>query len=246
MITINIMGLGHIGLPLALKLKSNYSVMGSVREVSNQRTDLTTYLYQSPGQLPDDIDAEITILTIPPSGLDLDHLPKIKTKWLIYTSSISVYGTHQGTVSEDSACLPDSESGEKILKIENWVQSFPQWTVLRLGGLIGEKRHPGYYLAGKKNLSHPNAPVNLIHHLDVINCIEKIIKNNKSNEIYNLVCDEHRSREQFYKEFSKTHQLELPEFKNENTNDYKLVLNDKIKQHLGIEFIYSELIRKFS
>ncbi len=244
--TINIIGLGHIGLPLALKLMDHYNVMGSVRDDSKRREEFQTYLYQSPASFPNEIEADITILTIPPSGIDLNALPKLKTKWLFYTSSISVYGSHQGQVSEEIKCIPDNESGRKILKIESWVKTYPQWTILRLGGLVGGSRHPGYYLAGKRELSHPYAPVNLVHHNDVVSCIEKLIEKSISNEIFNIVCDEHRSRKVFYDEFSTFHKLEKPEFKDENSDDYKLVLNDKIKQHLGIEFIYSELIQKFS
>jgi nucleoside-diphosphate-sugar epimerase len=244
MIKISILGHGNIGLPLAQTLKDKFTVVGSISDQSKIREEIPSYPFSLQGIFPDELAADITILTIPPKPFDLNHLPQIKTNWLIYTSSISVYGAFQGNVSENTAPLPDDESGKKILEIENWVKTFPHWTILRLGGLLGEQRHPGKYLSGRKDISHPKAPVNLIHHDDVVKIIEKIILLNKKDEIYNCVCDEHHSRQEFYEAYSRKHQTALPEFKNENAENYKLVLNDKIKQHLGIEFTYTELIEK--
>lgn len=244
-IKISILGLGNIGFPLAQALKDKFTVVGSISDKSKIRSEIQCYPYSLQGDFPEELAADITVLTIPPKPFDLNHLPQIKTKWLIYTSSISVYGTLQGSVSEKDSPLPDDESGEKILGIENWVKTFPNWTILRLGGLLGEQRHPGKYLSGRKDIAHPKAPVNLIHHDDVVKIIETIIHLDKKNEIYNCVCDEHHSRQDFYEAYSRKHQIAQPEFKNEFAENYKLVLNDKIKQHLGIEFTYTELIEKF-
>lgn len=241
---ISIIGLGHIGYPLAKKLRHDFDVIGSVTSDKKEITELESIIYRLDDTIPTILEAPITVLTTPPSAINLAQLPKIKTDWLIYTSSTSVYGTHQGMVTEETICTPDDESGKKLLEIEQWIQSFPNWTILRLGGLLGPNRHPGKYLAGKTNLPHPHAPVNLVHHDDVVEGIIQVIKQNKRNTIFNLVCDEHHSRKEFYQEFAARMKLPLPEFRDETSDQYKWVLNDKIKQHLKMKFIFSELIGK--
>lgn len=241
---ISIIGLGHIGYPLAKKLNNDFEVIGTVSSDKKNITDIKTVIFRTDAPIPSALEASITVLTVPPSGLNLNELPKIKTDWLIYTSSTSVYGTYQGVVTEETACNPDDESGKKILEIEKWVQSYPNWTILRLGGLVGPNRHPGKYLAGRLDIFHPQAPVNLVHHDDVVEGIIQVIKQEKKKMIFNLVCDEHHTRKEFYQEFARRMELPLPEFREEKSDQYKLVLNDKIKQHLGIKFIFSELIGK--
>jgi nucleoside-diphosphate-sugar epimerase len=241
---ISIIGLGNIGHPLANLLKDQFQIASSYSSQVKALKGIQQYQYQLADSVPRELNAPITIVTAPPSAFDLQNLPKFKTDWLIYTSSISVYGALQGSVSEKDTPTPDDESGKKILSLENWVKTYPNWTILRLGGLVGEQRHPGKYLSGRKDISHPQAPVNLIHHDDVVKIIEQIILLDKKNEIYNCVCDEHHSRQEFYEAYSRKNQIALPEFKNEFAENYKLVLNDKIKQHLDFSFTYSELIEK--
>lgn len=223
---ITVVGLGKLGLPLAEYLSEYFDVYGVARTPK-----LTKVPFLAQDISVHGVFSDVVVLTLPPSQINFERLPKIRTQWLIYTSSTSVYGDLQGLVTEEMLPTPSEESGKNLLKIEEWVKSFPNWTILRLGGLVGENRHPGNYLAGKIGIKNPEAPVNLIHHGDVIRAVGEILSLEKKNDIYNLVSDEHRSRKEFYQEFAKKNNLSQPEFEAE-TKANKLVSNEKIKSQL--------------
>ena len=224
---ITVIGLGKLGLPLAQKLSLEYQVKAGARSIKPGRESI---VYELGGIYPKELISPITILTIPPSGFSSFNLPLIPCERLIYTSSTSVYGDDLGLVTEETTPLVCD-----LLKIENWIKSHPEWIILRLAGLVGPERHPGKFLAGKTNLARPNAPVNLIHHDDVITAVQEVLKQNRKNEIFNIVSDEHRSRKEFYETYSKLHKLPLPQFSEEVDSSNKLVANDKMKRELGIK-----------
>jgi hypothetical protein len=116
---------------------------------------------------------------------------------------------------------------------------------LRFGGLIGDDRHPIPFLAGKRNLENPKAPINLIHQVDCIGIILEILRtpevsgqNDKLvfGETFNAVAPFHPSREEYYTQKAIDFGLELPQFNLESPTFGKTILSSKIETVLGYTF----------
>ena len=207
-------------------------------------------------------DSEILIIDIPP---DLRHgntesfiekmqqsipfLEKSTVKKLIFVSSTSVYsGYNLSTdfasedkfkISEETIAVPENESGIQLLASEKTLMSNKNFatTIIRFGGLIGEDRNPTKFLAGRKNIENPNAPINFIHQKDCIGIIEKIIETNSWNQIYNGVAPFHPSRKNYYTQKAIEMGLEIPEFDETKPSFGKIVSSEKLEKVLRYEFL---------
>lgn len=204
-------------------------------------------------------DSEVLVLNIPPGRSQDDvvsyHTKQIQSvkniiadssiKFVVFISSTSVYPKHPGRVTEPDT-VPEKAgraSGNALIKAEKILLESTNFetTVLRFGGLYGGDRHPAKYMTGRKNISNPDAPVNLIHRDDCIQIITKIIENNIIGEIFNAVCDGHPTRNDYYTAAAKTLGLEPPTFKKETEpQNYKFVSNEKLKQRLSYSFIHPQ------
>src|SRR5690606_18926353 len=101
------------------------------------------------------MDADVVVLNIPPVVNQLEWMKRWRWKketHLIFISSTSVYGRNQGLVTEETDPLPDSANAQLLLAEENWVKTFPHYSIIRFGGLMGKDRHPGKHLSGKTDL----------------------------------------------------------------------------------------------
>jgi len=263
-ITVSILGCGWLGLPLAeFLILKGFSLKGSTtsRDKLNvlSSKNIDPFLLELNPAITGDrqndfFNSEILIIDIPPGGKDekIDYHPKqvesilkeIKkssvTK-VIFISSTSVYGNVNREVTEDDELLPEKESG-KALKIAEEILytagSFEK-TIIRFAGLIDDDRNPVKFFAGRKNIPGGNVPVNLIHRKDCINIIHQIITQNAWNEIFNACSDHHPTKKEFYTAAAEKLDLPAPEFI--TTEDgYKIVKSDKLKLHLGYEFIYPD------
>lgn len=168
----------------------------------------------------------------------IPFIEKSAVKNVLFVSSTAVYGNENGIVTEETNANPETESGKQLLLAEALLQKNQNFetTILRFGGLIGEDRHPVKFLAGKENLENPDAPVNLIHQNDCIRIIEEIIKQSKWNEVFNAVAPFHPSREEYYTQQAKNHNLVLPKFSTEKSNIKKVISSEKVKSSLGYQF----------
>jgi len=166
---------------------------------------------------------------------------------VLFISSTSVYGDTSSfdcaqddtlSVTEETKTYPDTESGRQLLETEQLLQSNTNFktTILRFGGLIGEDRHPIRFLAGRKNLDNPNAPINLIHQKDCIGIILKIMELNSWNETFNAASPSHPSRKDYYTQKAVDLNLVLPEFNSENPTFGKTILSYKVENVLGYTF----------
>ncbi len=176
---------------------------------------------------------------------------------VIFISSTSVYGdtssidcAHDDTlnVTEETKACPDTESGRQLLKSEQLLQSNPNFKtiILRFGGLIGEDRHPIKFLAGRKNIENPKAPINLIHQDDCIGIILEILRQvqNKKlerNETFNAVTPFHPSRKEYYTQKAIEFNLALPAFNVENSSFGKTISSAKIEKKLEYTFVKPSL-----
>lgn len=206
------------------------------------------------------------IIDIPPKlrgNSKEDFVGKIKTlipfiekssiENVLFISSTSVYGDTSTalSVTEETKLNPDTESGKQLVEVEQLLQSNLNFktTILRFGGLIGDDRHPIKFLAGRKNIENPNAPINLIHQEDCIGIILEILRpfgklkassaqNDKSewNETFNAVTPFHPSRKEYYTQKAIDLDLALPEFNAENSNFGKTISSSKVEKVLGYSF----------
>src|SRR5690606_8427187 len=106
------------------------------------------------------------------------------------------------------------------------------------GGLIGGNREPARYLAGRKDLSDGNAPVNLIHREDCINILTEIIKQDTFGTVFNAVNPHHPKKADYYIQKAKELTLEPPTFDQENPDEvFKQVDSERIEKILGYRFL---------
>ncbi len=259
---ISILGCGWLGFPLGKSLLENqFQVKGSTTSLEKMNLLKNTGIMPFQISLNENAidgninsfleNSEILILDIPPKlrGLAKENfVAKIKTlvpfienssvKKVLFVSSTSVYSDANETITEATTPLPDTESGKQLLATERLLlanKNF-QTTVLRFGGLIGDDRHPIRFLAGRKNIENPDAPINLIHQNDCIGIIQKIIATHSWNETFNAVYPFHPTRKAYYTNKAIEQNLPLPEFDFSKPSIGKLILSEKVEQVLEYQF----------
>lgn len=261
---ISILGCGWLGLPLAERLRDEgHTIKGSTtskekiqllkgKEIQPFLLELTPDLHCK--KCEDFWDADVLVLNIPPGRSKDDvknfHKQQIQAvinrltdspiKFVVFISSTSVYPEKAGIVSEEDTKKGKASraSGNALLEAEQMLQKESEFetTVIRFGGLYGHDRHPVKYLAGRKNISKGNAPVNLIHQKDCINIIQKIIEENITDQIFNGVSDGHPPKKMYYPAVAKAMDLQPPTFIDDESKEYKIVSNRKLKMMLNYKF----------
>ena len=252
--TISIIGLGWLGKPLALHLiKKGHVIKGTtttqIKIEELTKSGIKAYPFKLGDKLPDEIlNCHVIIITIPPRGSNyIDGLKPISNSikpntQVIYVSSSSVYPNSNREVFEDQAeDIVSQHSRISLLQAEQ-VFIRNKATCLRFAGLFGQDRHPGRFLAGKKNVSGANNPVNLIHQEDCIGLIESIIENKIVAESINGCSDIHPSKKEFYTKASELLSLEPPTFSIDN-DPFKIISNQKSKDLLNYEYKYPDPLK---
>lgn len=226
---ITVLGCGWYGTPLCYALKAQgHKVLGTTRDprkkVELEAHGIKMELLSSP-ELPSrqSLDSEILILNIPPSAGGIDWL----SQWSIPASTWVI--------------LISSTSGKQMAE-EEWIRSHSSWTILRFGGLIGPDRHPGKSLSGKKNINGRLWPVNLLHQEDAVGFTLNIIENKITQELIEVVSDEHHTKEEFYQEYCRRMNLVLPEFDPADDSRKSPINNQRAKEIY--EFKWSQMIAK--
>lgn len=262
---ISILGAGWLGAPLALQLSHNEHAL-KVSTTTSEKLDyfknnnIESFLIQVDLEVDSNkmnallANADILIITIPPGrtqNLESDYVAKIKAvipyieqnqiKQVIYTSSTTVYLSLQGEVNEETAIVPISEMDKQIVEIEKLLLDNPNFntSILRLGGLIGEDRHPVQYIVRREVVEDANNPVNMVHRQDIIRFIEKMVEQPIENDIFNIVAPISLNRREFYtREAEKLGLSPLPKFVDNPNADRRRVSGRKIAQKYGIEYLY--------
>ncbi len=262
MTQISILGCGWLGFPLALSLqRKGFVIYGSTTSRSKLETLRSAAIHpflinltevNIEGDINSFLDgSDVLIIDIPPkmrNNPSPSFSEKIKelipfilastVNRVLFVSSTSVFGNHQGCVNEDTEPLPDTASGEELLKSERLLNENPcfKTTILRFGGLTGPDRHPVKYLAGRDDVSGANAPVNLIHREDCIGIIEKIINQNRWNETFHGVHPEHPHKKTYYTEKAIEFGLKPPQFMTDESPVHKMVESGKLSELLNYQF----------
>jgi nucleoside-diphosphate-sugar epimerase len=260
---ISILGCGWLGLPLAKSLlEKGFSVKGSTTSLRKvftlKQAGIDAFKIVVSGSGIDGNmhsfleNSEILIIDIPPKirgnstenfakkiGKLIPFIKEAEIKKVIFISSTAVYNDDYSTVTETTQTNPDSESGKQLVAAEKllFLNMFDfSTTKIRFGGLIGEDRHPVYHLAGKQNLGNPGAAVNLIHQVDCIGIIEKVIELDCWNQTFNAVAPFHPSRKEYYTQKAAEFNLPLPEFSENPTSFGKIIHANMVESELHYKF----------
>ncbi|MBX9445031.1 SDR family oxidoreductase [Dickeya chrysanthemi] len=258
-----IIGLGWLGMPLALALQSRgYRVVGSkstddgvtaarLSGVECYRLNLTPELECEPDELDILLNVDALIITLPPGRLEREggaYLPAVQRvvnsalahgiPRILYTNSISVYGPVSGRVKENYSPQPETGVGKVLLELEQWLHALPHTEVdiLRLAGLVGNHRHPGHFLAGRRDLPDGSHGVNLVHLEDVIEAIMLLLQRPHGGHLYNLCAPLHPAKQDFYPEQARQMGLEPPQFLPGDPSQARLIDGQRICSELGFEY----------
>jgi len=261
--SISIMGCGWLGFPLARRcLELFFEVKGSTTREQKllqlKSAGITPYLLQyDPQRLQPAHDfyrSQTLFINIPFRRQLPDpdfYYKQIRAVFeearngvekIIFASSTSVYPEANPIATEDSAFEPDNERSAALRKAEELLlNDFKNTTVVRFGGLVGGAREIGKLLAGKKDLSDAQKPVNLIHRDDCIDILLKIVERSLPGEVFNAVCDKHPCREELYVSRARKFGFAPPQFNRERSGTaYKIVSNTKLKERLDYTFRYPD------
>ncbi len=266
--TVSILGCGWLGYPLARNLvQKGYWVKGSTTNVHKQekleKGGIEPFLIDfnevvNEKRLHKFLDSDLLVLNIPPSkvqGEQGDYVDRIRlvavaaaqcrVKKIILISSTSVYPKNNAEVDETTLLHPKNKNGRALLEAENALHNHPyfQTTVLRMGGLIGYDRLPHKFLAFTANPKNAMDRLNLIHRDDAIGAIKVIIEKQVWNETFNVVADEHPTKQEYYEQAAELLNAYPPEMTTDETPNFKIVKNDKIKEALGFHLQYPDPVR---
>ena len=248
-----IIGCGWLGTSLGEALvKKDDQVIGTT--TSNENSSSLTekgikhYSFQLNSQISNEIidNSEIVIISIPPFdrneptkyGESLIHLVKQfnpKTRF-IFLSSIGIYPQKDGVFDENYDFEPD-EKTTSLYQAEKQLSGYlkKRITILRLGGLFGDDRHPVFSLSGKTNVKNPEGKINFVGKNDVIQIIQEIVQQNKFGEIFNVVFPNYPKRLNYYTQKAKELSITPPEFElSKNIN--REISSQKVQNSLNYKF----------
>jgi len=248
---IGILGCGWLGFTLAKKLiEKSYCVNGTSRNEDKKNIFESEKIAHFKFQLGDEIstdfinDVSILIIAFPINksfsveslsslihSIEQHNPPNLS---IIFTSSISVYLDEQGEINENTGKI--NPNSPNYIFEQELLAKFPERVaIIRLGGLIGEDRHPIYSLAGRTGIANENAPVNLVHRNDAIEMILEIIERKKFGHVYNCVYPDHPTKEKYYTKKAIENSLTPPKFEFSN-KDNKLIQCQNAKILLNFNF----------
>lgn len=255
MTSISVLGCGWLGLPLAKDLVNDlFQVKGSVR--SEEKTEALKQISVIPYVLDLDkqeqdwapfLHSDILVIAIPSKNIEgfsslIALIEQSSIKHLVFVSSTSVYADNNGVVTEDQSAL----NASVLYQIESlFTQSTTfSTTIIRFSGLVGYSRNPGRFFAKSgRSVSNPDAPVNMIHQDDCVELIKQIIKQEKWNNLFNACADTHPTKREFYTQTTQRIGIAPPCFIESDEQTFKIISNQKIKDTLGYDFIYPDVMK---
>ncbi|MBL4710695.1 MAG: NAD(P)-binding domain-containing protein [Flavobacteriales bacterium] len=255
--TVGIIGLGWLGLELASSFKKmGFQIVGTTRSLSKAQEIKREFNQIIPYQLGESLEilsfnyqVDLFVLTIPPSSvveysIELNKTIRFlkknhKTAKIVYTSSISVYGSASRNIDETSSINPETLNAKKIVEVERYLTEnyYESAAIIRLAGLVGGNRDPVHYLSGKTGVKKPRAKVNLIHREDVLHLILTLMEHFQAG-IFNLACTSHPIRKDYYNWMAEQKGLLQVEFDEEDIRLDKVVNCIAVKS-MNFEFKYN-------
>ncbi|WP_179344735.1 NAD(P)H-binding protein [Winogradskyella ursingii] len=261
---ISIIGCGWLGLPLCKHLMElDYIIKGSttskhkINELDKQGLDVQ-YIKLNAHQIEGDIgtflkDCDTLIINVPPglrSNPEKNHVAEIShlikaieisdIKKVLYVGSISVFKDKDDMPVINSNIIPNNtaNTAKQLIAIEKKLLQNKNFktTILRFGGLFGDNRHPAKHLSGKKDISNPEAPINLIHQQDCIAIIASIINSNLWNVTLNACYPDHPVKMYYYKNYCIQHNLPIPTFDHSEKSEGKIIDSSELVRLLKYSF----------
>ncbi|MGJ8683238.1 MAG: NAD(P)H-binding protein [Nonlabens sp.] len=243
--TIGILGCGWLGLELGKQLvQDRFPVKGTVRHVDKladlKAAGIDTYILDLKedklyGDVADFLkEIDVLFINIPP-GLrknpESDFAQRMRllmtfvntatVEHVIFVSSTSVFQDALEIPIYNEKNIPNSRgnNGKKIHAAEQVVQElFEKTTILRPCGLIGGDRNPIKMLAGRKGVSNPDAPINLVHRDHVIEIVKQLITGELEAPVVHAISEPHETRKKYYSQKAAEFGLEAPEFDETGTS----------------------------
>lgn len=248
-----IIGCGWLGASLGEVLVHNdHSVIGTTTTFERQEVlvqkGIKNVFFNLNSQISTEIIdlSDVVVLSIPPFnrndpnayGEALLHLVKqfhSKTKF-IFLGSIGIY-PQKNAVFQESYHFDDVEKSTSLYQAEKKLSDYlkNRLTILRLGGLFGNDRHPIYSLSGKTNIKNPDGKINFAGQKDIISAIQLIEKHDAFGEVFNIVYPSHPLRKEYYAQKAKELNLDAPEF-DDTSSIVREISSAKIQNKLGLIF----------
>lgn len=213
------------------------------------------------------LECDAIVINIPP-GLRrgdngyLKRLERLKAlmgnhsyQRIIFISTTGVYPSGGDCTERDAkAHSPASETllaaealfsaDEALLLADNCVggkQAASHCVVLRFAGLIGPKRHPGRFLAGREGVPGGNLAVNLVHLDDCVGAVVALLKaQGPLSPAYNLCAPLHPTKAEFYQLAATQLGLTPPSFVEGDPVDDKRVDGGLITQELNYQYQFTD------
>lgn len=267
---IAIVGCGYIGSALAVRFKHDGHFVTTTTRTSSKVPSLQSISDKVCVLKGDDVqaikellhDQEVVVLCMAADSQEsyeqtylntaeavaaaMEHA--LKLKHVVYTSSTSVYGDHQGdVVDEKTPASALSVNGRILVETENILLGLSRndryVCILRLGEIYG----PGRLIAdrlsrmlaqGSKLPGNGSSITNLIHLDDIVGGINFAL-DRRLNGVYNLCNDIHMTRKELYTQICAEERLPPVKWDPDKISLHsgnKLVLNTKIKA-AGFNFL---------
>jgi nucleoside-diphosphate-sugar epimerase len=212
----------------------------NIKWVHLDLTDLTSSSYKD--ALKELKQSSLMIFLLPPQPIE--HLQNFVSSFspelnFVFTSSTSVYGKNLGLVQEKDVILdPENTNSPLLISTEEFIRSyFKRPTLLRLGGLYGNKRHPVFFLQGRKDCRGGNEFIHLCSQQDGVTAILKVIEKQVWGETIHIVSDLRIKKSLYYQKMAEKLKLESPEYLEEvSTQDQTNLDNSKAKNLLEMNF----------
>lgn len=246
---IAVLGAGWLGTALAKQLQKVYFVKVSTRSLEKQtklqQQGLNTFIVDLNADDTHNNDAffinvDVLIVSLTPQPIEVFNrlvnlIEKHAIKNVLLFSSIGIYAGLKGVVTETSALNTENPKVALLKSIEDVFlkNNYFNTTILRLGGLIGEDRHPVYHLAKKNVIEDGNEPVNLIEKEAIIETINTLLLKPFTSTVLNVVNNNHTTKEVFYTQAANQLNLTLPVFKHNEIPHNRIVSNEKLERFLN-------------
>ena len=233
-----IIGCGWVGTRLSLYLKErNHHVIVTttssekISSLKNNASEVHLFDFSIPQNFDFLNEIDVAIFSMPISRNHwfegFKNLNQTFPKTILF-SSTGIYPTENQIFTENDT----KNLREDILASENLVtEKFPQTTILRFGGLMGDERSLQNMFRNRQP-ENPDKPTNYIHYEDILAIVEQILHSDKKGRIYNLVAPEHPT-------IAEILNLEIQKPNKENIKkNQRIISSESLIQDFNYTFIH--------